>query len=133
MVICNVISLAGRIAKRIPLKSGLEVRLCTKHRIDQHRTDTPAVMGYSDDGFPYVGDVPNRAGQYVLAGFSGHGMPQAFLSAKAVASMIADATKLEESDLPRLYRSTQERFDSKREHASISSYNEVMRKLGLNI
>lgn len=94
--------------------------------------DIAAVMGYADDGFPYVGDIPGRQGQYICAGFSGHGMPQVFLSAKAVASMIADGTKLEDADLPRLYRSTQDRFDSKREHTSITAYNNVMRKLGLS-
>lgn len=88
-------------------------------------------MGYTDDGFPYVGNIPEKPGQYVCIGFNGHGMPQAFLSAKAVASMIADGTKLEEADLPRLYRLTPERFDSKPEHASITAYNSVMQKLGL--
>lgn len=90
-----------------------------------------AVMGYTDDGFPYVGNIPEKPGQYICAGFNGHGMPQAFLSAKAIASMIADGTKLEEADLPRLYRLTPARLDSKPEHASITAYNTVMQKLGL--
>ncbi len=113
-------------------------------------------MGYTDDGFPYVGTIPGKPGQFVIAGFSGHGMPQAFLSAKAVASMIADGTKMEDAgtrltasesadfesftdvsacdcpDLPKLYRSTSERFDAKQEHTSITAFNAAMQKLGLN-
>jgi glycine/D-amino acid oxidase-like deaminating enzyme len=34
------------------------------------------VMGWSSDFMPYVGDVPGKLGQLVIAGFSGHGMPQ---------------------------------------------------------
>lgn len=88
-------------------------------------------MGYTDDGFPYVGDIPGKPGQYICAGFNGHGMPQAFLSAKAVASMIAEDVKLEDADLPRLYRLTPERLASNPEHASMTAYKTVMEKLGL--
>lgn len=88
-------------------------------------------MGYTDDGFPYVGDIPGKKGQFIIAGFSGHGMPQVYLSAKAVASMLADGTKLEDTDLPQLYRSTEERFNSKQEHLSVTAFNAVMQKVGL--
>ncbi|CAK1362057.1 putative oxidoreductase OrdL [Cercospora beticola] len=70
------------------------------------------IMGYSSNGFPHVGEVPGKKGQYICAGFSGHGMPQIFLSAKAVASMVLEDKRADEVDLPRLYRSSQARLDS---------------------
>ncbi|KAI5368231.1 putative FAD dependent oxidoreductase, FAD/NAD(P)-binding domain superfamily [Septoria linicola] len=72
------------------------------------------IMGYSSDGFPHIGEVPGKDGQYICAGFSGHGMPQIFLSAKAIASLVLEKKRVEEVDLPRLYRATQERLDSTR-------------------
>ncbi|KAF7197943.1 Gamma-glutamylputrescine oxidoreductase [Pseudocercospora fuligena] len=71
------------------------------------------IMGYSSDGFPFVGDVPGKPGAYVCAGFSGHGMPQIFLSGKAIAEMVLDDRKADEVDLPRLYRVSQARLDAK--------------------
>lgn len=74
------------------------------------------IMGYSADGFPHVGAVPGKLGQFICAGFSGHGMPQIFLSAKAVAEMVLleeeEEGKEKEVDLPRLYRTSQARLDS---------------------
>lgn len=72
-------------------------------------------MGYSSDGMPHVGQVPGKPGQLICAGFSGHGMPQIFLSAKAVARMALEDMKVEEVDLPRLYRTSQARLVSKRD------------------
>lgn len=72
-------------------------------------------MGYSNDGMPHVGEVPGKSGQLICAGFSGHGMPQIFLAAKAVARMALEDRKVEEVDLPRLYRASQARLDSKRD------------------
>ena len=88
-------------------------------------------MGYTTDGFPFVGDLPDEPGQYICAGFNGHGMPQAFLSAKAIVSMVVDGTRLEETDLPRLYRSSRERIESKKEHVSRTAYAAAMKQIGL--
>lgn len=76
---------------------------------------TAIVMGYSSDGMPHVGEVPGKPGQLICAGFSGHGMPQIFLSAKAVACMALGGRKVEDVDLPRLYRTSQARLDSERD------------------
>lgn len=46
------------------------------------------IMGFSPDYNPLVGHVPERDGEYMAAGFTGHGMPIAFLAAKAVVAMI---------------------------------------------
>lgn len=47
---------------------------------------------------PWIGPIPipNLAGQFILAGFSGHGMPVIYLAAEAVARMVLD--ELEDED-----------------------------------
>lgn len=70
-------------------------------------------MGYSSDGLPHVGQVPGHDGQYVLAGFTGHGMPQIFLAAEGLAKMISLGMSFEETELPRLFKTSQSRLDAK--------------------
>lgn len=71
-------------------------------------------MGYSSDGWPFVGPVPSRPNQLVIAGFTGHGMPQIFLAAKAIAEVALDDVDFASIAVPRLYKVTQERLDSKK-------------------
>jgi glycine/D-amino acid oxidase-like deaminating enzyme len=80
------------------------------------------VMGYSSDGFPYVGPVHSKPGQYVCAGFTGHGMPQIFLSAKALAEMLSRGAAAEEVDLPAPYRTSPERWLRQSTHASLQQW-----------
>lgn len=49
------------------------------------------IMGHSCDGAPWVGAVPDSPGLWISAGFTGHGMPNAPLSAQYVARLILDA------------------------------------------
>ncbi|KAK2008863.1 FAD dependent oxidoreductase [Colletotrichum eremochloae] len=70
------------------------------------------IMGYSSDGLPHIGAVPGRQNQFILAGFTGHGMPQIFLSAKGVASMIMEQKSFKTTGIPRIYEATQERLSS---------------------
>lgn len=49
------------------------------------------IMGQSCDGAPWVGAVPDAPGLWISAGFTGHGMPNAPLSAQYVARLIIDA------------------------------------------
>ena len=69
-------------------------------------------MGYTSDLLPHVGPIPNRPNQHILAGFNGHGMPVIFLTAKAVAEMVGDDKSFEQTGLPRLYRTSEERLRS---------------------
>lgn len=71
-------------------------------------------MGYSADNSPFVGALPGRSNQFVVAGFTGHGMPQVFLSAKGVAAMVVDegVTDFKSTGVPRLYQVTKERLAS---------------------
>ncbi|KAJ5972980.1 uncharacterized protein N7479_002898 [Penicillium vulpinum] len=64
------------------------------------------VMGYSADSLPHVGSIPGKPGQFIAAGFNGHGMPVAFLSGKAVADMAQSSVAFEETGLPRLYKTS---------------------------
>ncbi|KAK6579855.1 hypothetical protein PZA11_007563 [Diplocarpon coronariae] len=50
-------------------------------------------------------------GQFVLAGFNGHGMPVIWLAAKGVAQMITTGVEFEGTGLPRLFKTTRERIE----------------------
>ncbi|ETS73732.1 hypothetical protein PFICI_14678 [Pestalotiopsis fici W106-1] len=71
------------------------------------------IMGYSSDFMPHLGEVPGKAGQYIIAGFSGHGMPEILLSSKGVAAMIRDDVPFEKSGLPRIFKTSRERITNK--------------------
>ncbi|RYP71084.1 hypothetical protein DL771_005018 [Monosporascus sp. 5C6A] len=82
------------------------------------------IMGYSRDGYPWVGVVPpslggggssDGRGLAVCAGFTGHGMPNAALCAKAVVSLMMTASDEEEDvDLPPEYLLTEARVGAAR-------------------
>ncbi|KAF6803035.1 FAD dependent oxidoreductase [Colletotrichum musicola] len=72
------------------------------------------IMGYSADGLPHVGVVPGRQNQFIIAGFTGHGMPQIFLSAKGIASLVMEQLGYETTGIPKCYQATQERLNSSR-------------------
>ncbi|KAL4780066.1 FAD dependent oxidoreductase-domain-containing protein [Aspergillus varians] len=71
------------------------------------------IMGYTTDSLPHVGHVPGKPGQFIVAGFNGHGMPQVFLSAKGVAQMVLTGAEFEETGVPRVFKTTQARLDNK--------------------
>ncbi|KAL4875733.1 FAD dependent oxidoreductase [Aspergillus karnatakaensis] len=70
------------------------------------------IMGYSSDGLPHVGLVPGEESQWIIGGFTGHGMPQIFLAAEGLAKMVLKGMNFENTGLPRLFETTQERLDS---------------------
>jgi glycine/D-amino acid oxidase-like deaminating enzyme len=47
------------------------------------------IMGFTPDRAPLVGPLPGSPGEYLAAGFHGHGMPMTFYAARAVAEMTA--------------------------------------------
>jgi glycine/D-amino acid oxidase-like deaminating enzyme len=71
-------------------------------------------MGWSSDFMPYVGDVPNKPGQMIIAGFTGHGMPQILLAAKGIAEMLGNDKTFEDTEIPKLFKPSTERLISKR-------------------
>ena len=78
---------AGSLFKSELSTSGLA--LCVSialHEMPAHQ----AQMGFTQNRDPLVGPVtlPDHEGQYISAGFSGHGMSRAFSCAEAVADMM---------------------------------------------
>ncbi|KAI5271534.1 FAD dependent oxidoreductase [Aureobasidium subglaciale] len=74
------------------------------------------IMGFSRDGLPWVGAVPEHKGVFVVAGYTGHGMPNAWLCGKSVATMVigddmdAAMEKATDEGLPRAYLLNEERI-----------------------
>lgn len=71
-------------------------------------------MGYSSDYMPWVGAVPEKDGQLVIAGFTGHGMPLILLAAKGIAKMLREESAFEETGIPRIFKPTMERLLTKK-------------------
>ncbi|OTB07006.1 hypothetical protein M426DRAFT_318373 [Hypoxylon sp. CI-4A] len=74
------------------------------------------IMGYTRDGHPFVGPVPaslgGGPGLFLCAGYTGHGMPNAVLSAKAAIDILVAAGEDNddvEVDLPPEYELTEDR------------------------
>ncbi|ETN36629.1 uncharacterized protein HMPREF1541_08907 [Cyphellophora europaea CBS 101466] len=74
------------------------------------------IMGYSSDLVPHIGEVPGAPGQYICAGFSGHGMPQILLASQGIAKMVVEDVPYEQTGLPRVFKTSQARLDSKANH-----------------
>ncbi|KAK6227635.1 FAD dependent oxidoreductase [Colletotrichum tabaci] len=70
------------------------------------------IMGFSSDFMPYVGEVPAKPGQFILGGFSGHGMPLILLSAKGVVQMLRHRKPFGETGIPSLFQATKERLEN---------------------
>ena len=47
------------------------------------------IMGFTADENPLIGELPGRPGEYISAGYTGHGMPVALAAGKAIAEQIA--------------------------------------------
>lgn len=81
-------------------------------------------MGYSTDSLPHIGQVPGKTGQFIIAGFTGHGMPQAWLSGKGVAAMVSEGIPFAKSGIPRIFEATQARLENDR--------NDILETMGEN-
>lgn len=75
------------------------------------RQEWSGIMGYSADGFPLVGRVPDEAGLYLAASFQGHGMVLCYLCARALTEMVFGADdKALDAWFPHAFRMQKERF-----------------------
>ncbi|KAF2152994.1 DAO-domain-containing protein [Myriangium duriaei CBS 260.36] len=104
------------------LTSQLPVIFATKDKAPlQPQQIWTGVMGYSRDALPHVGPVLGKEGLFIAAGFTGHGMPNTWLSGRAVAEMVAAIAKGEDvkdaveqarkaTMLPKSYLLTRERL-----------------------
>lgn len=75
------------------------------------------IMGFSRDARPWIGavseDLGGGEGLYVCAGFTGHGMPNTCLSAKAAVELMMDV-KVDDIDLPAVYWLNKARLEKAR-------------------
>ena len=94
------------------------------------------IMGYSRDWSPWVGGVPDRKGVYLAGGYSGHGMPNATLCAKAIVNVLlavkngvdldeAHEQLIRDEALPKQYLLTRVRLEHARSlpPANITTYD----------
>lgn len=76
------------------------------------------IMGYTPDGYPFVGEVVQGEGLWVCAGFQGHGMVLCFMCARALGVMMEEKKKEKEKNgevdldkwFPRAWRVERERL-----------------------
>ncbi|KAH8886261.1 FAD dependent oxidoreductase superfamily protein [Thozetella sp. PMI_491] len=71
------------------------------------------IQGWTTDKMPYIGAVPEKPGQFVFAGFNGHGMPIICLASVSLAEMVM-GKDFEDTGLPKLFKPTMERLQSRR-------------------
>ncbi|KIY64654.1 DAO-domain-containing protein [Cylindrobasidium torrendii FP15055 ss-10] len=67
------------------------------------------IIGASADGVPFVGPVPGHPGQWVLAGFTGHGMARIFTSSSGLVKLMKGES-WEDTELPDPFRLTIDRL-----------------------
>ncbi|KAK2059741.1 FAD dependent oxidoreductase [Colletotrichum caudatum] len=68
------------------------------------------IMGYTNDLFPHAGSVPSKPGQYICAGFNGHGMSYILLTARGVAKIVRENVPFSQSGIPRLFETSERRL-----------------------
>lgn len=94
------------------------------HQEGRIRKVWSGIMGYSADGFPLVGKVPDEDGLFIAASFQGHGMVLCLSSAKALVHIMNnDDEKALDEWFPRAFRMTRERLKHRfqgRLHATAS-------------
>jgi glycine/D-amino acid oxidase-like deaminating enzyme len=92
-------------------------------------------VGYSRDEVPWVGPVPGKEGVFVAAGYTGHGMPNTWLSGKAVAEMVGASLRggdvgeaveaaRKSTGLPKAYQVSAERIEKAMARGSVEELDE---------
>ena len=76
-------------------------------------------MGGTPDGFSLIGDVPERPGQHIIAGFNGAGMLFIFLSSQGLARMVVDGIPFEQTGIPRIFQLTSQRLQKMAEMSKV--------------
>ncbi|OAQ91324.1 FAD dependent oxidoreductase [Purpureocillium lilacinum] len=71
------------------------------------------VMGLTPDGLPHVGQVPGTRNEWLLAGFNGGGMVFIFTMTQGLADMVLEGKELEQTAIPVLFKTTEERLKKK--------------------
>lgn len=92
------------------------------------------VMGYTDDEFPFVGDLApyGRANMYISAGYTGHGMPRIWSCGAYIADLIAG--RYRKTHIPHMFALSPERMWQGRvsyleDAAEVDPRNKILAKL----
>ncbi|KAI2731919.1 hypothetical protein CBS147332_1058 [Penicillium roqueforti] len=67
------------------------------------------IIGMTTDSVPFVGAIDSLPGQYICAGFNGHGMARIFTCAPTVAQLVLGKT-WDETGLPECFQFSEERL-----------------------
>lgn len=74
------------------------------------RREWTGIMGYSPDGFPFVGEVPGQKGLWASCSFQGHGMVLCWMCGKALVKMMQGQEDGLDEWFPEAFRVTDERM-----------------------
>jgi glycine/D-amino acid oxidase-like deaminating enzyme len=83
------------------------------HEDGRIRKEWTGIMGYSSDGFPFIGEVPGEKDLWIAASFQGHGMVLCFLCAKALVAMMSGNNAEIEPWFPDIFRVTSSRMQKR--------------------
>lgn len=111
MTTCRETSWAGKIAELTSTRFGPEVSRTWPLYV--MLANIRLVTGHTADELPHIGAVPNKPSQFLIAGFNGHGMPVIHLASKGVAAMVRDGKSFEETGIPRIFKTTEDRLSDK--------------------
>ncbi|KAJ6516668.1 DAO-domain-containing protein [Mycena vitilis] len=77
------------------------------------------IIGLSADGLPFIGEVPGRPGQWICAGFHGHGMAHIFTCAPGLVTLMQGGTWAD-TGLPECLELTPERLKRMGDHPAFA-------------
>jgi glycine/D-amino acid oxidase-like deaminating enzyme len=83
------------------------------HEDGRIRKEWSGVMGFSPDGFPFVGKVPGEKDLWIAASFQGHGMVLCFMCARALVAMMRGEEEKIGSWFPEVFKVSDERLKKK--------------------
>ncbi|WVQ86242.1 hypothetical protein IAT38_008410 [Cryptococcus sp. DSM 104549] len=72
-------------------------------------------IAMTPDKVPFVGPLPDKPGQYIIAGFNGHGMARIFHCAPCLAKVILGGDSEWDPTVPSVFKATKERLERLRE------------------
>ncbi|OWZ66298.1 hypothetical protein AYX14_02526 [Cryptococcus neoformans] len=85
------------------------------------------ILGVTPDNVPFLGAIPGKKGQYIIAGFNGHGMARIFHLAPCLAKVIKGEGW--DETVPRCFEVTQERLEKLKRNAGKSKEINIVSEL----
>ncbi len=83
------------------------------HQEGRLRKAWTGIMGYSSDGFPLIGKIPDEYNLYIAASFQGLGMVLCFESSRALFNIMNQDDEALDQCFPKAFRVTRERMKRK--------------------